>query len=58
MTAICAAERVYPAADLSASGEFGLAGVPRAPDRRRLIKLSSADWLPHYPLSVAGPSSF
>lgn len=43
MTAICVTRRVYAFAGLWASGEFGMAGVPRAPDRRRLITLSSAD---------------
>ena len=43
MTAICVTRRVYASAGLWASGEFGMAGVPRAPDRRRLITLSSAD---------------
>jgi len=57
MTAIRDAGRVYSFAGQEASVALTLAGVPRAPDRRRLITLSSAGWLPHYPYPSLGLST-
>lgn len=54
MTAIWARRQSVFVRRPVASAWKTLAGVPRAPDRRRLITLSSAGWKPHFPSPSLG----